>query len=316
MEVPSEIADTFDGLICKRCALCQYKITNLRRVDYDTIDGIVRDVHVHKIQLTQVDKGLGDEQRWQGLESNIGEVVFHPLCICTSVDGQLCKSWCHREALVCDMETLPEPKFAKLEGILPDVSHREVCNARTLGEVDLNQERTLGNEFGNGHRSDFLQFTEFDAPQVGTATCKCQNTFVCDLLAALEVNALQFWRIVGQDGDSSVRYIADICKVECHQVGSAREYSYQRLICEAFASVEGQPLEASACGKDGKVGIIKLAGDRGKVEPTNKRSICKRGVPIFEDVEEVEEGICTGEVRLEPEELDGAFAPFGRYEET
>ena len=46
------------------------------------------------------------------------------------------------------------------------------------------------------------------------------------------------------------------------------------------------------------------------------RFICKRGVLIFEDTEEVEEGIWAGEVRFEPEEFDGAFAPSGRYEET
>ena len=52
VKVFSEVADTFDGLISKGCALCQYKITDLRRVDYDAIDGIIRDVQVHKIQLT------------------------------------------------------------------------------------------------------------------------------------------------------------------------------------------------------------------------------------------------------------------------
>lgn len=33
-------------------------------------------------------------------------------------------------------------------------------------------------------------------------------------------------------------------------------------------------------------------------------------------MKEIEEGIWAGEVRFEPEELDGAFAPFVRYEET
>src|SRR5258708_7628734 len=171
------------------------------------------------------------------------------------------------------METLPEPEFAELERILPDVPHSKVRNARTLCEVDLDQERTLRDEFGNGHRTNFLQFAELDAPQVGAATCKRENTLVCNLLATFEVDALQFRGGGRQDGDGSVRYIADIREVECHQVGSAREHSYQRLVGEAFASVESEPLEASACCEDGEAGIIELAGDGGKVEPTNEGGI-------------------------------------------
>ena len=47
-----------------RCALRQCKITELKCVGYNTVDSIIRDVQVHKIQPTQVDEGLCDEQWW------------------------------------------------------------------------------------------------------------------------------------------------------------------------------------------------------------------------------------------------------------
>jgi len=155
VEVSSEIPDAFDSLVSKRCALCQYKLTDLRRVGYDTINGITRDVYVHKIQVTQVDEGLCGEWRWDAVVSNVSEVTFHPG---TSVGGRLCKSRCYQEALVCGIETLPV-RGSWREFFQMSPAARSVMHEHCVRLISI-KERTLGDELGNARQSNFLQFTE------------------------------------------------------------------------------------------------------------------------------------------------------------
>ena len=121
-----------------------------------------------------------------------------------------------------------------------------------------------------------------------------------DVLAAEQVDALEFAAVRCKSEHRSVRDFRDSRKIDGNETFETRQYACERRVCEGAAVEEGDTFEAGALSEAAKDQIGEVRTNREEVESTYKLSVCESLVIAGEDAHDLDYSGIIGDGRLVP----------------